>query len=312
MPFLRLLARKESYRRKVVPDESIAGMEKFWKFFGEDGGAKRLWNSARIGIPLWIAGALFAGYWFFCVPTPGKAVAALAVVAGIMSVREIKNLGKISWVVLLVCLLSIEFRAIDKDHADNVKAQKEFYDTQKAGFAGISTQAQTNFAATATSLQAAIKALDSTLKSSQHVAYLAQKGVTTSAQIEKQEEQAKERADQDLCHEIDRVMENAKPKVIGFYSFPRRLRQAQYPIKDDEQMKEVQKEADDYLHQGLQPELQALVPKVRARLNIPEDARHNYLRNVLEDSNFSADAINGALKELRDMRQQICPVPKQP
>ena len=311
MPFLRLFASKESYRRKVVPDESIAGMEKFWKFFGEDGGAKRLWNSARIGIPLWIAGALFAGYWFFCVPTPGKAVAALAVVAGIMSVREIKILGKISWVVLLVCLLSIEFRAIDKDHADNVKAQKEFFDTQKAGFAGISTQAQTNFAATATSLKVAIMALDSTLKSSQHVAYLAQKGVTTSAQIENQEEQAKERADQDLCYEIDRVMENAKPKVNGFYSFTFRLR-PQYPIRDDEQMKEVQKEADDYLLQELQPELQALVPKVRARLNIPEDARHTPLRNVLEISNFSADAINLALKELRDMRQQICPVPKQP
>jgi len=140
-------------------------MGKFLSFFAEDGGAKRLWNSLWIGIPLWFTAAAFTFYWLCRIPTPGKAVTALAVVAGVMSVREeIKILGKISWVLLLICPLITEFRAIDKDDADKAQAQKDFFATEKQGFEGVNTQAQKNFSATAGGLQAAIDALNRTVE----------------------------------------------------------------------------------------------------------------------------------------------------
>jgi hypothetical protein len=139
-------------------------MTSFWRFFKEEQGAKKLWNSRIIGIPLWLTGAFFTVYWLFSVPPPGYSVGALAVVAGVMSVRDVKIPGKIIWVFLLVCLLITEFRAIDKDRAENQKVQKEFYETQKNGFGKIVNQATDNFNETAKSLSTTINGLKTTMK----------------------------------------------------------------------------------------------------------------------------------------------------
>src|ERR1017187_4920096 len=109
-------------------------MGKLAHFFEEHEEAKKIWNSPKIGIPLWLTAATFTVYWLFRIPLPGYAIGALAVVAGVMSVRDIKIFGKISWVVLLVCLLITEFRAIDKDHTDNATAQGTFFAAQQQGF----------------------------------------------------------------------------------------------------------------------------------------------------------------------------------
>jgi len=133
------------------------------QFLPEEGGAKRFWNSSRAGVPLWLTAATFTAYWHFHLPPPGYAIGGLAVVAGIMSVREVKILGKIVWVVLLVLMLMIEFRAISKDRADNDEKQRQFFDAQKKGFEEISTQAGKNFDKTAQGLQKAIDGLNATL-----------------------------------------------------------------------------------------------------------------------------------------------------
>ncbi len=125
---------------------------------------RKLWNSLFVGVPLWIAFACLAVYWIFRVPAPGYAIGALATVAGIMSVREMKTLGKVSWVVLLVCLLITEFRAIDKDRAENDARQKEFFEAQRNGFQEITDQASSNFSKTAQGLESAITGIDSALK----------------------------------------------------------------------------------------------------------------------------------------------------
>jgi hypothetical protein len=83
------------------------------------------WNSPRIGVPLWLIGTAILVYWYFRIPPPGFAVGALGVVAGIMSIRDIKVSGKIAWTVLLICLLVTEFRASDKDRADNAAELKK-------------------------------------------------------------------------------------------------------------------------------------------------------------------------------------------
>ncbi len=94
----------------------------------------KIWNSPRVGIFLWICSACFSVKWYFHLPTPGKAIGAIAVVAGIMSVREMKVLAKISWVFLLIFMLITEFRAIDRDHAENEQKQREFFEAQKKWF----------------------------------------------------------------------------------------------------------------------------------------------------------------------------------
>jgi hypothetical protein len=133
------------------------------KHFGEQGTVYQWWNSPKIGVPLWAISAILTVRWFFAVPTPGKAIGGLAVVAGIMSVREMKILGKVSWVILLICLLITEFRAIDKDHADNEEKQKQFFDAQKAGFSAVTSQAQNDFSTTAAGLETAIQGLNTNI-----------------------------------------------------------------------------------------------------------------------------------------------------
>ena len=132
-----------------------------WKLeiFGEFESVKKIWHSPWAGIPLWIVAAAFTVYWLSDPPPPGYAIGALAAVAGIMSVREIKTLGKISWVVLLICLLVTEFRAIDKDRTQNKKDQEAFFTEQKAGFGAITSQAKLDNEATVETLSAAVKGL---------------------------------------------------------------------------------------------------------------------------------------------------------
>ena len=79
-----------------------------------------------------------SGYWFFRLPAPGKAVAALGAVAVFIALRgEIKDFHgseKILWTLIVFSLLYIEIRAIDKDRAavaqeqerDRVEQNKRF------------------------------------------------------------------------------------------------------------------------------------------------------------------------------------------
>lgn len=152
-------------------------MDRFRQWLNEEGAIKDLWNSHWIGVPLWIAFGSLTLYWFYCVPPPGYAIGALAVLAGIMSVREMKTLAKISWVFLLICLLIMEFRAIDKDRADNEQKQREFFASQKSGFSSIATQASSNFEATTSGLKTAINGLNGVLETTQGVASVAKKNL---------------------------------------------------------------------------------------------------------------------------------------
>src|SRR5450432_1819207 len=125
----------------------------------------KLWSDPYVGASLWLVSFAVWLYWhpYSNLPTPGKAIGALAVVAGIMSVREMKELAKVSWVVLLIMLLFTEFRAIDKDHYAVEQAQEKFFDTQKKGFEDIANQANAEFSATTGGLTAAMSGIHSTL-----------------------------------------------------------------------------------------------------------------------------------------------------
>jgi hypothetical protein len=144
----------------------------FFAAFDKDGPVFRKWNSPWFGVPLWSVSACVCLLWYFHTPSPGKAIGALAVVAGIMSVREMKVLGKILWVALLVFLLVTEFHAIDKDRAENEESQRKFFEAQQQGFEQTAQQAAQNFAATTKSLTTSITGLDTVLRTTQQVANL--------------------------------------------------------------------------------------------------------------------------------------------
>ena len=69
-------------------------MANFAEIFGEDGKAKKLWNSSAVGLPLWLAGAGFTIYWLYLVPPPGYAVGALVLWRAFSIIWEINFLAR--------------------------------------------------------------------------------------------------------------------------------------------------------------------------------------------------------------------------
>lgn len=123
------------------------------KWIKEEEAIKKFWNSWAVGASLWLIFSCITIDWFYREPWPGYAIGVLAVVAGIMSVREIKTLGRILWVFLLVCLLITEFRAIDKDHADNAAEMQKQRGEQDKKFAEVLAAQNGDFLATAKGLE---------------------------------------------------------------------------------------------------------------------------------------------------------------
>jgi hypothetical protein len=92
--------------------------------------SEQIWRSSKFGLSVILAGSLLYLYWAFHIPSPGKAVAALAVAAAIMTFRgEIGGLEKFFWMAMLFVFLFMELRAIDHDRAiysaEQVKARRE-------------------------------------------------------------------------------------------------------------------------------------------------------------------------------------------
>jgi hypothetical protein len=115
-------------------------------------------------------------YWYFCIPTPGKSVAVLGVVAALMSlINGPKRFERLLWFCALALLVIVEFKAINKDKIDSAAAQQKFMETQKQSFMTITSQAETNFKSTDTNLQSSISQLDEINK-------LTQKGVRDTEQ----------------------------------------------------------------------------------------------------------------------------------
>ncbi len=110
-------------------------------------GIDHWWNHKGVGAVLCLAGFLLSWYWFRHVPSPGKAIGAAAVVAGLMSVRILAAPEKILWVALLFFIADVEFRAINKDRNDAAIAQKEALEEQRARLNTLLQQTSSNFVA---------------------------------------------------------------------------------------------------------------------------------------------------------------------
>jgi hypothetical protein len=111
--------------------------------------AERFWKSRLVGFVLIIAAMLVVGYWHLHIPVPGKAVAALAVTAAVMTVRsEMSGIEKFLWMGVLFAFLFIEVRSIDKDRDDNNNQQIEARRKLDENFSGVLKQNRDAFNAT--------------------------------------------------------------------------------------------------------------------------------------------------------------------
>lgn len=114
--------------------------------------ALRVWNTFSW---LSVVALLALGAWWMCyLPTVGKGGLFLAIGAVLMPLfwDKIGTVGKMSWIAMLFLLLAVEYRAIDKEHQENIDAQKEIakgFDKvltdQQASFAALITQSQDQF-----------------------------------------------------------------------------------------------------------------------------------------------------------------------
>ena len=75
----------------------------------------------RFHVPIQITILVFCAYWHWHVPLPNKAVLCLGGVAAIMALVEMRPLHKGIYFALIVWLMFIETRAINKDRADFVR-----------------------------------------------------------------------------------------------------------------------------------------------------------------------------------------------
>jgi hypothetical protein len=76
------------------------------------------WHKQPLAIALLFASVPFLFYWGLRIPSPGKAVAAMAVVAAVMSLRgEMGGKEKLAWTLLLFGFLAVEVKSIDSDRA---------------------------------------------------------------------------------------------------------------------------------------------------------------------------------------------------
>jgi hypothetical protein len=97
---------------------------------------------------LWFGGAAVLIFFVVRTPPPGWAVAILGMAALMLTIREMTYAYKCLWLLLALCFLVVELRAIRKDRSENQTAQAEARRHEDDRFAEILARNQREFAAT--------------------------------------------------------------------------------------------------------------------------------------------------------------------
>jgi hypothetical protein len=113
----------------------LAVLELFNKFKEQ---FERIWKNPYTAWILLVIFSAWAFYWRSHIPTVGKAIAVLAVVAAVMAtIKDIGGLLEFCWMLLLFGFLFLEMRAIDED-------KKKTSEELTGHFKDISTEAAEN------------------------------------------------------------------------------------------------------------------------------------------------------------------------
>jgi hypothetical protein len=96
------------------------------------------WHKQPLAIGLLFASVPFLFYWGLRTPSPGKAVAAMAVVAAAMSLRgEMSGKEKLAWTLLLFGFLGVEIKSIDTDRSLAEQERASTVERERRGFDSI-------------------------------------------------------------------------------------------------------------------------------------------------------------------------------
>jgi hypothetical protein len=101
-------------------------------------------HSPWFHVPCQLLVAAFCIHWFWHTPAPNKAVLILGGVAAIMALWEMLPLEKGIYFVLVICLVAVEYRAIDKDRRDFADAETQKRQEQDQQFSAIGATITTN------------------------------------------------------------------------------------------------------------------------------------------------------------------------
>jgi hypothetical protein len=118
----------------AIKDKSVSSWHLVWRGNPEE---------AKKPVPHWFHFPLqiivvgFVLYWHWKLPLPNKAVLALAAVAALMVLAEMRPIHKAIYVVLIVALVYTENRAINEDRSAFEKDQREQRRTENEKFQGI-------------------------------------------------------------------------------------------------------------------------------------------------------------------------------
>ena len=109
--------------------------------------SESVWKNRLFGWILILGFSCLYLYWSWNIPSPGKAVGALAVVAAAMTFRgEISGLEKFFWMFALFAFLFMELRAIDRDRATYAHEQGEIRKQEAEQFRSIGSGLETSIA----------------------------------------------------------------------------------------------------------------------------------------------------------------------
>jgi len=120
-----------------------------------------MWQHRRTGFVLIFIGAIWSGVWFFHIPSPGIAVAAMGAVVALMAGRD-KPSGfeKACWMLLIFGYLLVEVFAIRKDRAEHDQTLANLL----AQEVSARSEAQANFTVIGEEIKAAIAQGETTME----------------------------------------------------------------------------------------------------------------------------------------------------
>jgi hypothetical protein len=124
----------------------------WWSRAGHLSWQHRIFTATQLVLALW------ASWLYRHTPTPGWAVAILAVAAAAMSIHgEMRGWQKAVWMILIAALLGIELRAISKDRTDAEAKALQTQNAQEESFRAIREQQDADFKETARGLDTEIR-----------------------------------------------------------------------------------------------------------------------------------------------------------
>lgn len=111
---------------------------KVCSWFANDEKDQLVWHKKPLSILALYLFIAILWYWEIIIPSPGKAVAALGVVAAAMSLRgEMRGKEKAAWMVMLFALLALELTSIDKERDANETLRTATRQQEAASFREI-------------------------------------------------------------------------------------------------------------------------------------------------------------------------------